>query len=95
MYGDADVYCRVGEHPCLEHACVRRLVAEGGIHPFRHSDTRHHADVAEEGGNRNAFHDNQPEDRKGLCTQRLAYAELACALLDGNQHDVRYAYDTA
>ena len=71
------------------------MCTEGGIHPFRYSDTCHHADVAEKGGNRNAFHNNQPKDRKRLCTQRFAYAELACAFLDGNQHDVRYAYDAA
>lgn len=44
-----------GEHSGLEHTRVCRLGAEGGIHPLGHSDARYHADVAEEGRNRDCF----------------------------------------
>ena len=95
LYGDAKVYRRVAEHLGLEHAGIHRLVAEGVVHPLRHADARHHADVAEEGGDDDTLHDDEPQDGSRLGAQCLADAELVGALAHGDEHDVRHAHDAA
>ena len=54
-----------------------------------------HADVAEDGRGDDALGDDELQDVVRFGSDGLPHPELACALLHGDEHDVRYAHDTA
>ena len=63
------------------------------VHSFHGEYAEHHPDIAECGGNHHRFGQDQPDDRRGFGSERLANAEFEGALLHRYQHDVAHAHD--
>ena len=65
------------------------------IHIFVCSNTAKHSDVSKDSGGDDTLDNDKFEYLPWLCSYCLAHSKLACALLHGDEHDVRHTHDTA
>ena len=70
-------------------------MAQGGIHILVGCYTQYHTDISKESRDNHTLYDDEPKDAPRFGADGLADAELMRTLLDGDEHDVRHAHDTA
>src|SRR5690606_27492753 len=83
--GDRDLEVHFRVHEVRQ---LRACAANAECKQLEQSDTDHQADIARDGRDQRRLQQQRAHDRERRCAERLANADLARALLDGDDHDV-------
>ena len=70
-------------------------MSQRGIHILVGHHAQHHTNIPEEGGNDDTLDDNEPQNVPRSGAYGLTDAKFVGTLLDGDEHDIRHAHDTA
>ena len=77
----------------LEHADIDYAGADSLVHPLAEHDAGEHAPVTEKGGDEHTLEHDHADDVPRAGTEGTTDAELVCAFLHADEHDVAHAHD--